>query len=130
MTIRAYIASYVGGLEYVDIHKDRVATRDKAGRAGKRARRGAGAVQQPYFGCSSQCGYRVLRKGDMCRLSRDPANMFRCEKNKAVGPPVGPQTNPKAVGAATFVPPTSGDREGISRNREVGFSIRWGRESK
>ena len=54
--IRAYIDA--SGLEHIDRHKDPVATRDKGGRAGKRARRDGDAVQQPCFGWSSQRGCR------------------------------------------------------------------------
>ena len=76
------IAAYIdaGRLEHVDTHKDPVATREKGGRAVKRARRDTDCARLPCFGWASQCGCRFERKGDRCKYRHDPADKFRGEK--------------------------------------------------
>ena len=57
--IRVYIDA--GGLEHIDIHKDPEATRDRGGRADKRARGDGDAALQPCFGRYSQRACRFLK---------------------------------------------------------------------
>ena len=111
--IRAYIDA--GRLGHVDIHKDPVATRDKGGRAGKRARRDGDAVQQPCFGWSSQRGCHLLKKGEPCRFSHEPANMFRGNKQGNGSASGAANEAARAGGSAASAASTSGDGGGSSR---------------